>query len=423
MISLSKINSYILFLVWAGITLSCLRTNGSSIAFGVWIVLLFIGVLEDKKIRIYRFSFKSISSYWFLILSYVLVSTIINYIFGNNYLNSIYQCIVIFLVPYVAIQRISDKCNLDLLLKLFRGIISICCLVGIAEYLFKVQPYVRLITDSYALNNFQLFGDVQGAIYSYRTTLFFYHPIFYSIILGCDLSILLYKPYKSRLFNYLNIIMLFINLILTQSRTGWIVAIVVLSLFVLDNNRSKITKGKLLNVFKVILSILIGVTIICFLNPDIVLKLVSIIVERIAQVQEGNAAGARLANFALVNLAIKSGGFLRILLGGGRNYAINLLANNPQLNGWTNAIDNQYLTFFLDYGIIGVLGLAIFFVKVFRLFWARKNPNKSIVSCIIISIAIGSLFFEFFNLNTIYYLYLLCVVFCEDKDSNNVRGR
>lgn len=411
--NIRKINSFFLFFIWIAITICCLRSNSGMIEFCLWMIIFVIGIIENSFLISKKITMKNPSSYWLLIIIYIFITTVINYLIEQNYLNSVYQCVIIFLVPYISIKNIISKCDSSFFLNLIKVFISIICLIGVIEYIFKIQPYTNIITNQYALNNYNLYGNVNDAAYSYRTTLIFYHPIFYSALLGGGISIFLYKPYKNKVINYFFCALLFINLILTKSRTGWIIAFIVIFLYLIDVNRKIITKKTILNVVKYLLLSLLLLIVVLIINSSLMSNITSIIVERLTQVSTGVAAGARLANLSLIHLSLKNNGIMNLLIGGGRNFSVNLLANNPQINGWTNAIDNQFLTIFLDYGVIGMLAVLYFYYKIIKVFWNHKSTDDAIISSFILSIAVGSLFFDFLNLNTIYILFLICIVFCD----------
>lgn len=415
--------AFLVFLVWVICTLFVIRDIDNKIVIAFWGGMALIGLITRKKEESSGTIDSSINRHWKIILLYVLCSTVFNFLLNRNYANSIIQCITLLILPYAVLKLLKKKSDGIRFFVLVRNFLLLCCMLGFVELIFKVQIYKPLITNPFAINNFNTYGDVKSSIYTYRTTLFFYHPIFYSVLLSACFAIILYKPFKSKFINSCSLIFVLAALICTQSRSGWMGCIVVLVLHFIDHNKERFTNKKVMDALKIaLLSFSIGLIIIV-VAPQAVANLIEIVSNRLSQVRSGNAFGARLANLNLVNIFVDNNGVFSLLIGGGRNFGSHLLASNTQIDGWSNAIDNQYITIFLDYGILGVYLFVTFYIKVFLLFLRSMKTEVKIACCIIVTIAFESLFFEYFNNNTVLYFFMICILECFDEyKKKNVIG-
>ncbi|WP_249566767.1 O-antigen ligase family protein [Loigolactobacillus coryniformis] len=277
------------------------------------------------------------------------------------------------------------------------------------EFITKKQFYIKMITNENALYNFNYYSNIVKA--SYRLTLLFYHPIYYSVILVVGLFCIVYFPFRNKLVQVVSLLLVLLNLILTQSRTGWVVVGLCGLLYLIKHHHIQFTKKKLAAIYELLTLLLVGIGIFLLVRPEIVSSLVSIVKVRFDQAANGSATDVRFANFIVVKNIISDLSNLQItIFGGGNMYAISYLQNNPTFGYWNSAIDNSFLTVLLNYGIIGLFLLVIFIFQVIHVFFTKLSPERELSVLIVISIFIASFFFDIIGDNIIYYLLTIFIM-------------
>lgn len=414
-VSIKSFYSFFLIFIWFLITVLSVTNLGDNA-----MLLLWVGVLGFALIRKPRFDHtvrtKSLPGIWFVFLLYVLFSTALNWLINRDQtlISYMIEYVKLMIIPWMAICAVCRVSSKEKVIVYFRNIVLVCCLLGIFEYVFKVQFYSRLITSADAVNNFATYGNVVNSLYSYRTTLVFYHPIFYCMILAVGMICLIYYPFKSKWIQMAAFLLVAVNMLLTKSRSGWLALGAALVIWFFKEKKYLITRllcnrKKRNAVLKYLLIICIMFSAVMVVRRDLFTSMLEIIAERVASILDGTGAGARISNLSLVRIAYAQGDWKLILFGGGRYYAQDLLEQNPGKDNWINAVDNQYLTFLLDYGIIGILLIALVYIFAFRLFIRSAEKSDKAACLIIITVAIGSLFFEFFNQNTVNYIFMIAI--------------
>lgn len=413
--SIKSFYSFFLVFIWFFVTLLFVTDVDDNI-----ILLLWIGVLGFAFIRKPHFDFmvriKPIPVIWCVFLLYGVLSTAINWLIYRDQMLVSYMIEYVkqMIIPFMAILAVCRVNSKEKVIVYFRNIVLVCCLIGIFEYVFKVQFYTDLITSELAVNNFATYGNVVTALYSYRTTLIFYHPIFYCMILAVGIICLTYYPFKSKWIQIIAFLLMAVNMLLTKSRSGWLAlgAALVIWFF---KEKNDLIKGFIQNrrkrntVLKYLLIVILLFVAVLVIRRDLFAEMLSIIAERVMSMLDGTGAGARISNLALVEIAYAQGDWALVLLGGGRYYTQDLLKLNPGKDNWINAVDNQYLTFLLDYGIIGIVLIALVYILAVRLFIRSTEKSDKVACLIIITVAIGSLFFEFFNQNSVNYIFMISI--------------
>lgn len=405
------IYAVLIFGAWIAIIFLKLRTN-SSFVFGLfWLLLggmvLFLNQLIQRKLK---FGLIKEQNVFLIFVMYTVLSTIINRVIGttNNYQNSelIFDSILQYLLPLLVLYLFSSLPIQSIFFRFYRNFMVICSLMGLFEYLTKIQIYQNLILTERAIYNFENFSNITKS--SYRLMMFFYHPIYYGLLLVLALIVLLYIPYKSTIIQFISIILIFINILLTKSRSSWLVAIICFAIFIAKRRKISFTRKRLFSILKVyglIVFVIIGIKIF---KPDILVSVSEMVGERIMALSEGNGTDIRIANI-LIAKNILADNFGILLFGGGNMYAVSYLQNNPTLGYWTSAIDNQYITCILNYGIVGLTLFLYFFYLIIKRFIRQDDIYSMIASLSIIAIMLLALFFEPYGSNIICYIMMIFV--------------
>ena len=397
-----------LFAGWVAITLLQIKEAPAILKFVVWIVLLLIGVLGNPKVQLY---IRNAGGIWYLFVCCTFFSTLLNIALGtaNNYGKSarFLGSIVQYLLPLTAVYLLTRYHVKDRFIIYFRTFILICCVFGVFEYIFKFQVYEGLITAENALYNFNYYGST--ALPAYRITLIFYHPIYYSILLAICCGCMLYRPFRNTAVQIISILLILFNLIFTKSRSGWVALGVIIIIYVLKKGKIKYSRKAILSVLKSCVFIILIAVLVVFIRKDLFASIWKIFEERLFGITLNNAAGARFAHLSLISAIFSDPQYMHIwLFGGGNNFAISYLQEHPVLNNWTRAIDNQYMTNLLDYGLFGVAFFLLFlFMIIKRLF--KSTEDESFVLSVVLSIMAASLFFDSYGSNTVNYLLFIFV--------------
>lgn len=401
--------AYWLLTCWI-ITILFTITPYSSAKFATtWASLLIVAIFvhRDSKLTIKK---QPIKTSWFIFVIYTMFATIISMVIETynkfNGTRMIFNSFIQHVFPLVIIYIATSYNIRNKFISLFKNFMFFSCTLGIFEYVFKIHLYERLITFEPAIENFIKYGNITES-QPYRLTLFFYHPIFYSVILTVFLICLIYKPYKNKIFQSIAIVISIINLVLTQSRTGWFTFAFLFALYLFRERKLNLSKKNISSIIKIISILILLVILIYNFNRDIFNVMKEIIVERILQIETGAASGARITNLTLVKYAWTD--WTVFLFGGGNNYAISLLQEHPTTGLWIRAIDNQFFTYILNYGVVGLTIFAVFTFNVLKNYFKSDDTNEKLISLAIIGIIFSSISYEYFGLNFITYLLFILV--------------
>lgn len=386
-----------------------LNITSEYIYLAMW-VFLFLYYLIVKKQK-FTFQFNILQKIFILFILFGFVSTAINKMISTiDYFHSTSSYYVEqYIIPFIVIYLLTRVCDRRFFLKAFRNIMVIFSMIGLFEYITKIQFYTKLINASLAVMNFQKYGNAN--LINYRTTLIFYHPIYYGTLLVVTLTILFYYPIKNKTIQAIALFLVIINLILTGSRSSWFGSLLVLFVWICKRGRlNKIAATQ--RIFRDAVYIGCGMLLlvcIAFFNPNFTNSISEVVTNRMTSLSQSNASGARVAN---LNLIFYMNNFHLALLGGGMNFGKTLLMYHPSIDNWTSAVDNQFLTFILDYGIIGFLLFFTFLLECIFLLKKSKSTINSAVLTSVIAISFCSYFFEFFTSNNIInYLFFILICF------------
>lgn len=411
-----KVFSFILLLSWLTFTILNLSDISASIYFILWTILILVALpfYFEKNIT---FSFSRVQLLWLLFILYTLLITIFNKNIGTQI---IYKGKLItgnvqkYILPFIAIFLNTKLMDKSFFYRIFRDFLALCSMGGIFEFLTKEQWYKFLITSEGAVNNFNTYGNV--ALPNYRTTLIFYHPIYYGILMCCFFILLIYFPYKNKAIESLFLLLGILNLLFTQARSAWVVFLIILLGYLLKNPTLKNEKIK--KYIFIAVGLIIGIIlleVLFTLLPSLQSRISFVLNNRLMGLFAGdsNAAGARLANWKLLDFRDT---YLIRWIGGGDNYALTLLQLHPQIQSWINAVDNQYLTFLLNYGYLGLSIIVTIILTVIKDLLKIKDLKLFAIYLMIFSVLVGGYFFEFYTQSTIYCVFLIMICSTSNRD-------
>ena len=391
MVHLNKASWYSksLFICWGAILFLKLLTDSIIFPGLVWCILFTIGILTFPKIRL---NLTAPHWIWSTFMLIIIMISIVNYLAKPNfYVQSfpklIFELVFVYFVP-LAVGFVSHNCkNKSNFFLLFRNFMIFCSLLGIFEYVTKNQFYTRIFNAESIIFNFQRYGDIQ--LKTYRMVLVFFHPIYYAVLQVCGLVCLIYMPLKKKLLNYIAGSLMILNILLTQSRTGWLLLALLAFLYFTKyvNIKEYIVFSRRTLFFYIGILGIASVAIIMFLQSDLYITLKDMIISRAEAVLVNAEYGARLTNFSLLKMLAHEKGLHFFIFGGGLRFSISYLQSHPTTMGWVRAIDNEYLTILMDGGIICLLLLVAFVIScVIHFYQKRVNRLDDIpyLICIII---------------------------------------
>lgn len=296
--------------------------------------------------------------------------------------------------------------------KYYRNVMVVFSIAGIFEYITHMQLYSFLIRTEAATYNFQFYSNPASSVY--RLIMIFYHPIYYAVLMSFAIVCVLYIPFKKSIVNWAVVLMMIFNILLTQSRTGWLLIVIIFILHFLKAHPPKlngeiVVSRKMINTFFIGSGILI-ISCLCFIKSDLFVGVREIMINRFNAAFVDQNYGARLSNFSLIGKISAKYGKGFYLLGGGFKYALVYLQEHPTVSGWTRAIDNQYISALIDTGVLGLmlyLSLPIFCViGLIKNDWNDGKLND-IPYLIGILFFIASFSFDTVNANIVYYFVII----------------
>lgn len=397
-----------LFITWLVTVWFGIRTHSNIEYLAFWLFILLIGIVLRKNLKI---ELSSTEIVWGIFVFYTLLTTIFNLLIGTSSgmnTNPISSNMINFVIPMIAIFILTQSSNKTVFMKLFRDFIGCFTLLGVFEYITHNQFYKSIISFEGAKNNFSVYGDINLA--DYRTTLIFYHPYFYSVLLVVFLICLLYLPYKNKLIQIMAWILGSVNLFLTQTRSNWISLVLVLGLFYVKQYKKR--NHKIVYFLVTVVTIFIIIEVLSFIVPILFPQFSDLIVNvfnsRISIMFNGginDASGARLTQLNLIKYLTT---LPLQLFGGGDNFALHLIQIHP-VSYWTISVDNHYLVLLMDYGIVGLIIYGYFIVKCIKEFNHARSNDDALIYLILISIFISSIFFSIYKPSEINYLMFILI--------------
>jgi hypothetical protein len=275
-----------------------------------------------------------------------------------------------FLVIFLAYNNIKEEEDWQILMKYFAVCSIILCLYGFYNFVTKNNPYDNLISTSF--NSFSSF-DFYKNIFDerFRINSFVDHPIYYGYLLGIlfllSFHTILDKQNNFRIIYLSSIVMTFLNLLMTNSRTPLISFSLGMVFFILMSLQLK------LKVQIALLAILFCAGI--YTIPSIRDKINNTI--DIFQKGGSQVSGSSLkmremqlqASFLLFEKKPISGNGLYYIeenLGYSSNEDKSLSSNDLQ------GFESYFYIIIIEQGIIGIVLNVIFFGSLILYFWKRK---------------------------------------------------
>lgn len=392
-------NNLIFWLFFSSIFLFYINVNRTYyILYAItFIVMLFNiqNLIKDNRIK-----FVCDKKILILVVSFLLYTIIISLLHYQNVniksiikMGSIY---VIFIFILLKINIDGEKYVINFY-RYFTLILNIFTVINLKEILSKKSLYYNFILEDMGW----IFTGGNFRVYS-----IFMHPIIY----GTFLVILFWSNtfiIKNKYIKFILQIIVVINLFLTKSRSAWVAFIITLLIWYLRFIIYKFKKYGFKITYKRVYEIclivfLMAVSIIIFRNyiSDFTTHISNEIYEKVITITNDDYGDIsrlqRLGTIEAINTYMISNGPTNFLFGNGVGTVGDFMADNVIVLQNFTTTDNQYSTFFYEFGFIGIL--LYMSIVVFSIIKFLKNDifhiqNISILCFLVMSISI--FFFEF----------------------------
>lgn len=337
------------------------------------------------------------AAFWlFICYIFLGISTVI--FFRFSYLaNFLHQTFMLFDV--IILMRFGD---IKKILKLFYILSLILSYLSLIGYVLGIDIFAPIKLNSDYLSIDLSIGGGISTIFEFRH--------YYAAFLTIALFYLFYFPSKSFWKNFLNFVALSLNLLLTYTRNSWIACIVCILFIIARNGQWNFKIGRnyaILGIVALVSVLLLG---LCF--SGVLIPVFQNVFSRFTLIFENDTTtdilGARGYSIQYGTKYILKH-LKYFILGGGSQFAIEWLKNNPYYY-WTSAIDNQYVTIFMNQGIVGIILFFKVIAETVRIFREDDTKLLQLISISVISLFISMMFFEILGIaKSIYVLFLILI--------------
>ena len=365
-------------------------------------------IWERKKILLFRKQDPLNIWIFFLIYSLV-VSVLIDLTDYSAYKGMIYRCVGMTIMVYFISLYTTHK---DILIEA-RNVGGVFAILGTIECLTKQSIFLQFIT----VESRQLMSAQLGTSAA-RVRLIFIHPIICAVFIVFFWLCLLYRPYKIKILNYVIGVLLILSILGTQSRSSWI-SFMCVTMIVFGKRvwKQHFTLNDICG--WILLSAIF--TFFIFISWEKVFSAVSVWWGRwIDGLNVTNAANFN--RLTMIKMGIndwKEAGIIAKLFGRGATYALDYLKQHS-IRGWNIAVDNQYLTILMNFGLVGEAIFTFLGIKISVITLKTKNTHIEFWGLVCISMFISSFFYEMLSwtMVTMLFSFALCMLNKEMANRN-----
>lgn len=362
----------------------------------LFILTTCISILKrEKKIKI-NLIFRILTA----LIFYIILITLIN--ISQSNVSYIFR-IVLTVGLGIQIKYIFGESYIQKGLIRINRLMIILNIYGIIEFITKQNYFLDFYQDE-TFKNYAIWFTNE----TYRTSNMFGHAIVYATILLILFWINIYLEKNNRIRIFNTCIILF-NIYATKSRSIWIALAITVGIYLIKRyikGRKSTKKNERRNNY---LSICIGILFsVIMISSKLVRKIIENITQRFMEIYTNSndiSAAQRLGTIQNIGEIMYSSGIFRFIFGYGAGSSVNImLLTTVIINGFTTT-DNQYISFFIDFGIIGIMMLLLLnLVFVFYYFTTDKESN---ILIILIGLGISMFFYELYNWKVVSSLYFI----------------
>lgn len=377
---LSNICDFLLLLFMIMVTL------GAYFETNVLLVALFIGIAGFIALINWKKVIESLNSpivkYWWIFVFVTIISSVFNGAGANKF---IFAEISIFFIVFILII-LGDS---NSFYRLFRNFILILSLLTFITYFIGLD-FFSSIKEGTPYVTLDLKTGGMASIFEFRH--------YYACYLAIALLSTLRYPFPNKVLQWSSLLILSINIFLTSTRTIWF-ALLVLIIFKIKLKNKFVIKRNIIYTTLILVPFLIFIITTSDIFSNVWLRLIQIFES------DQNFGGVRLYTLTNGTMYILQNWPRYFFLGGGPGFAMYWLKLNP-FGFWTNAIDSQYVTIFMDFGI---LGLISFLIPIFYIVLTKYRELESFHRDSMLIMAFSSLFFEIIGSTTSIFVLWMTV--------------
>lgn len=318
---------------------------------------------------------------------------------------------------------IARRCKKERMVEVLKVVLVPILFLGLWEYVKQDHPLRA------ALSLQDPFG-LEWVAASYRIRTIFFHPIVYAVFLTFMWAVTLYYPYRHRLLDIGLKVLMILNIYATQSRSSWIAVAVVTIAYLAVRFKDYCIRRKETVVFqknKWLVGIGVVLVLLAFfvVERDWVAEQSVLIEQRMTGVFETDieksAGSIRLANMQNITKSFgENDSIFAAVFGRGARASLQYMQEHPVF-GWTEAVDNQYMTTLWNNGLTGIVLLASMIIYVIVVLW-RANPKEeqqrmrraaALAAC---AVFLAFFFYEGLDDKISVLLLTVCMVFMADRE-------
>lgn len=296
-------------------------------------------------------------------------------------------------------------------------ILNVFSVVNLYQIIFQ-KPFLLKYMDLMEVGYNYKFGTS-----GYRTMSVFNHPIvsglFFIIAFLCNMYIV-----KNKNLKYVLQILLILNIYTSKARSAWITFAIIIFILIFNNRKKiliKISKPKLTyrKVIIAIVFLIFGFLFAIFYLPDIF----SSIIERFGDSLKVNStSGSNLQRTMTIKLILNhmfNGDPIRLIFGYGGGTVSDFMILNPVLLEGFTTTDNQYLSLFYEFGLVGVIFYITLFLNITKKYLLNKSKHWTITLSYMCFIAINVdlIFFEAWPVILIMMSFLISILTFKFKNN------
>ena len=376
------------------------------------IILAMLIVLSNKKIRLRKIGGNT--KIWALMCGVACAATVLADIFPTIYssanigLGEYIDVLKEFVLLPLVIYFFSRHTNIKAYILFFRGYALVLCLLCLIEKTMSTKLFLWL------------YSPLPSSAEVERVSLFLSHPIYFAVFVMLGAIALMMYPLKNTLRTVIAWILIFVGLFFSEARSTWVAFVMVAILRYLKKKKVKrsVKKSKLVAFTALVLCFLV-----ILLSTDIIQNAFMQIFGKISVIWDSDcndaSKGIRLTN--AINAIVFLGSNPRyLLIGGGYGFSLSFLLENPSLYGWTDALDNQYLSYILNFGILTFALFIILTCRCLKSVFVKNEISTEYftLNLMLISLMISLFFFEALTTISPVFAVYISLIFLIDVCEN-----
>ena len=288
---------------------------------------------------------------------------------GNYGVGGIKKHILIPVYIFALLYLLCNEAELNTFVRGMEAIGAFVSLIGLIEVVSR-KPVFYVLMDDKAR---QLVREALVGTSRFRSYTVFCHPIISAYYLVFCFLLFFYFPLKLQTLNMACLGIITVAIMGSGSRSIWVAFFIAVILAVFD----KMKDNARLNANKLIrfIATCCGVIIIILLFNSQLQSLLNAVIDRIKDttVELYSRAGSHRVSYIIKTLEYAKTNILTSVVGRGCGFAKVYANDNPLSDGW-HIIDNQYCTYLLDIGAVGVL---LFLSVLLNLIRTRRDMFNS----------------------------------------------